>query len=220
VVRLRVGLTGGIGAGKTSVARAFAALGAIVIDADAAARAVVEPGTPAFAAVAERWPETIRNGALDRGQLAGIVFADAGEREALEAIVHPAVRALAIVLERAAPADAVVVHDVPLLFESGFARQCDATVVVVADEKLRLERTAERTGLEPPEIRRRMRAQIDPERAMELADYTILNDGTIAELETGVREVWDDLAERAATRSLAPAAERKGARLQQGDAAG
>jgi len=215
-----VGLTGGIGAGKTSVSRAFAALGAIVIDADAAARAVVEPGTPAFTAVAERWPEAIRRGALDRGRLAEIVFADPAEREALEAIVHPAVRALALGLERAAPAKAIVVHDVPLLFESGFARQCDATVVVVAGEELRLERVAERTGLEPGEIRRRMRAQIEPERAIELADYTLLNDGTLAELEIGVREIWDALAERAPTRSLAPTGERKSARLQEGDAAG
>ena len=118
---MRVGLTGGVGSGKSTVARMFAELGALVIDADAIAREVVEPGTSGFDAVVERFGDAVvrTDGSLDRSALARIVFNDAGEREALNAIVHPLVRARMAQLMQAAPDDAVVVWDIPLLVENG-----------------------------------------------------------------------------------------------------
>lgn len=202
-MRLRVGLTGGIGSGKSEAGRAFAALGALVVDADALARDAVAPGSAGAAAIAERWPGVVdAGGRLDREALARIVFADPSAREALEAIVHPFVRARGAALEAAAGPETIVVHDVPLLFEAGFYRACDANVVVVAETDLRIERILARTQTSEDEIRRRMRAQIDPERAIELADYTLVNEGTLDELAAEVAEVYADLLER---RPRAPA---------------
>lgn len=195
-------MTGGIGAGKSEAGKAFASLGALVIDADALARAAVGPQSEALARIAERHPQVIRpDGALDRRALAAIVFADAAALEALNEIVHPYVREQATALERTAGAEQIVVHEVPLLFEAGFYRWCDTNVVVVADEELRLSRIIARSGLDPAEIRRRMHAQIDPSRARELADYTIVNDGTLATLAAAVRDVFDDLPTRVPTHS-------------------
>jgi dephospho-CoA kinase len=199
-VKLRVGLTGGIGAGKSEVGRVFARLGAVVIDADQLARMAVEPGTPGFELIAKRWPQAIgADGSLDRAALAAIVFADATSREELNAIVHPAVRILGVTLEAAAGPEQIVVHDVPLLFEAGFYRACDANVLVVADKETRIGRLIARSNLDPVEIERRMAAQIEPQRAIELADYTIDNDGTIEALGAAAAEVFADLQERVAT---------------------
>ncbi|GAC1548244.1 MAG: dephospho-CoA kinase [Vulcanimicrobiaceae bacterium] len=188
-MKLRVGLTGGIGSGKSEVARIFGVLGALVIDADQLARDVVAPGTPGFARVVARFPSAAgAAGTLDRAKLAAIVFRDSDAREALGAIVHPEVRRRAAELEAAAGDEQIVVHDVPLLFEAGFYRQCDASVLVVADEETRIGRIVVRNGLSPDEARQRMKAQIDPERARELADYIIDNDGTIDALVDGVRD--------------------------------
>lgn len=196
-MKLRVGLTGGIGSGKSEVAKIFGELGALVIDADRLARAVVAPGTPAFARVAERFPSAVSaEGTLDRAALAAIVFHDSDAREALGAIVHPEVRRLGARLEAAAAAEQIVVHDVPLLFEGGFYRRCDANVLIVAGDETRIGRVVARNGLSPEDARRRMQAQIDPERARELADYTVDNDGTIDALVDCVREVYADLCER------------------------
>lgn len=196
-MRLRVGLTGGIGAGKSEVAKIFAGLGALVIDADLLAREAVARGSAGLARIAERFPHVVDpSGALDRPALAAIVFADAGARDAVNAIVHPYVRERSLEREGDAEADQIVVHDVPLLFEAGFYRACDANVVVVADEETRVERIVARSGLEPEAIRRRMRAQIDPFRARELADYTIVNNGTLLELLRETREVYEDLLSR------------------------
>jgi dephospho-CoA kinase len=196
-MRLRVGLTGGIGSGKSEVARLFAGLGALVVDADALARDAVAPGSAGLARIAERWPAAISaDGSLDRAALAAIVFADGSARDELNAIVHPEVRRLGALAEAAAAPEQIVVHDVPLLFEGPFYRQCDANVLVVADEETRMQRIVARSGFSPEDVKRRMAAQIHPDRARELADYTIENDGTIDALGAAVREVYDDLSTR------------------------
>jgi len=192
-----VGLTGGIGSGKSEVAKIFGVLGALVIDADALAREAVAPGSDGLARIARRFPTVVaRNGSLDREALAAIVFADRSARDDLGAIVHPEVRRLGAEREAAAEAERIVIHDVPLLFEGGFYRTCDANVLVVADEETRMGRVVARSGISPEDVRRRMAAQIDPDRARELADYTIDNDGTIDALVDSVRDVYDDLCER------------------------
>ncbi len=199
-MRLRVGLTGGIGSGKSEVAKILAKLGAFVIDADQLAREAVAPGSPGLARIAARFPETIApDGSLDRPALAAIVFHDSGARDELNAIVHPEVRRLSAEREAQAGAEQIVVHDVPLLFESGFYRACDANVVVVAEKETRIGRIVARSGFEPEDVEKRMSAQIDPERARELADYTIENDGTIAALADATAEVFGDLESRIAT---------------------
>ncbi|GAC1524700.1 MAG: dephospho-CoA kinase [Vulcanimicrobiaceae bacterium] len=196
-MKVRVGLTGGIGSGKSEVAKIFGGLGARVIDADELARAAVAPGTPALARIARRFPNAIaRDGSLDRAALAAIVFSDSTARDAVAEIVHPEVRRLGAAIEATAAPDDVVIHDVPLLFEGGFYRTCDANVLVVADDETRVGRVVARSGLSPQDVRRRMAAQIDPERARELADYTIDNDGTIDALVESVRAVYADLVER------------------------
>src|SRR5579872_5207531 len=189
---LRVGLTGGIGSGKSEVARIFAQLGATIIDADQLARAVVEPGTPGFTAIAERWPQVIRNGAIDRAALAAVVFADAGEREALNAIVHPRVRALAAEIETEAK-DGIAVHVVPLLFEGDYWKECDATIAVVAPLEARIARVAARDQLAREEIERRIAAQIDPSEARSRATYAIENDADLATLASRTAAVWASL---------------------------
>jgi dephospho-CoA kinase len=186
-----VGLTGGIGSGKSEVAKIFGVLGALVIDADALAREAVAPGSDGLARIARRFPTVVaRNGSLDREALAAIVFADRSARD------DPEVRRLGAEREAAAEAERIVIHDVPLLFEGGFYRTCDANVLVVADEETRMGRVVARSGISPEDVRRRMAAQIDPDRARELADYTIDNDGTIDALVDSVRDVYDDLCER------------------------
>jgi len=199
-MRLRVGLTGGIGSGKSEVARSFAESGALIIDADALAREAVAQGSPGLARIAERWPSAIdAAGGLDRAAMANIAFHDSGARDELSAIVHPEVRRLGAEREAAAGADQLVVHDVPLLFEGGFYRLCDANVLVVADVETRIARTVARSGFTPEEVQRRMAAQIDPDRARELADYVIENDATIGALGDAVREVIAELGERIPT---------------------
>ncbi|MEO6989885.1 MAG: dephospho-CoA kinase [Candidatus Baltobacteraceae bacterium] len=193
-MKLRVGLTGGIGSGKTEVGRIFADAGALVIDADASAREALAPGTPGLAVVSARWPEAAAaGGALDRVALARIVFADPRARAALEAIVHPIVRALG--REREAGAgDRIVVHEVPLLFEAGFWKECDANVLVVAARERRVARAVARSGLAPAEIERRMEAQIDPARARALADIVIDNDGSLDDLRKAANAAYRRLA--------------------------
>jgi dephospho-CoA kinase len=196
-VRLRVGLTGGIGSGKSEVGRVFAQLGALVIDADGLAREAVARGTEAYRRIEERWPQVIGpDGEIERAVLGAIVFRDSAARDELGAIVHPAVRRLGAEREADAAADQIIIHDVPLLFEAGFYRQCDVTVLVVADRATRISRIVARSALAPDEIERRMNAQIDPERARELADYTIDNNGTVGALRDAVTDVFADLSLR------------------------
>jgi dephospho-CoA kinase len=198
---MRVGLTGGVGSGKSIVARIFGELGAVVIDADAVAREVVEPGTPGFDAVVERFGRGVvrTDGSLDRPALARVVFQDTAEREALNAIVHPLVGARMAELMQAAPADSVVIWDIPLLVENGSAGSFDLVVVVEADVNRRLARLAQR-GMAESDARERMAAQATDEQRRAVADELIVNDGDLNELRTRVEQVWDKIERRRAER--------------------
>jgi dephospho-CoA kinase len=192
---MRVGLTGGIGAGKSEVARILAKLGAKIIDADQLARDVVAPGTSGFAEIASRWPQVVHGGVLDRAALAAIVFSDPAERAALNAIVHPRVRVRAGEIEQEL-GGGVVVHVVPLLFEGGYWKECDATIAVVAPRQARIQRVLVRDGVPRDDVERRMAAQIDPEEAAGRATYVIRNDAGLAELERATAAVWESLLAR------------------------
>jgi dephospho-CoA kinase len=201
VAKLRVGLTGGIGSGKSAVATRFAERGATIIDADVLAREVVAPGSDGLHEIAERWPQAIGpDGALDRPAMARIAFADANARAALNAIIHPRVRARAGDLERAAP-DGLVVQVIPLLFEGDAWKMCDKTVVVIAPEETRIARVIARDGSSRADVERRIAAQIDPALARRRADYVVENDGDLDVLRERSDAVYDallrDLAEAA-----------------------
>lgn len=169
-----------------------------MVDADELAREVTSTGGAALAQIAARWPNAIRSdGTLDRAALAAIVFDDDAARAALNAIVHPLVRQAGAEREARAKPGQIVVRDVPLLFEAGFYRSCDANVLVVAPLQVRLERIAWRGGLSEEEARRRIAAQIDPASARNLADYVIENDGTLHALRARTGEVYEALLERA-----------------------
>ncbi|MBT2488646.1 dephospho-CoA kinase [Streptomyces sp. ISL-96] len=200
---LKVGLTGGIGAGKSEVSRLLESYGAVLIDADKIAREVVEPGTPGLAAVVEAFGEDVlaADGTLDRPKLGAIVFADAARLATLNAIVHPLVGARSAELERAAGADAVVIHDVPLLTENGLAPLYDLVVVVDASPQTQLDRLVRLRGMTEDEARARMAAQASREQRLAIADVVIDNDGPLAALEPQVRKVWAELNERAAASS-------------------
>ncbi|MFJ9440834.1 dephospho-CoA kinase [Kitasatospora sp. NPDC101235] len=197
---LKIGLTGGIGAGKSEVSRLFAARGAVIVDSDVIAREVVAPGTDGLAAVvAEFGPQVLReDGMLDRPALGAVVFADPERLKALNAIVHPLVRARSAALEAAAAPDAVVVHDVPLLAENGLAPLFDLVVVVDAADEVRLERLVRLRGMAEEEARARMAAQASREDRLAIANLVIDNGAGLAELEARVAEVWAELARRAA----------------------
>ncbi|MFF0410155.1 dephospho-CoA kinase [Kitasatospora sp. NPDC004745] len=197
---LKIGLTGGIGAGKSEVSRLFAARGAVIVDSDVIAREVVAPGTAGLAAVvAEFGPEVLRpDGALDRPALGAVVFADPDRLRALNAVVHPLVRARSAELEAAAAPDAVVVHDVPLLAENGLAPLYDLVVVVDAADEVRVGRLVELRGMTEEEARARMAAQASRADRLAIADVVIDNGGPLDALEARVEEVWAELAARAA----------------------
>ncbi|WP_432524379.1 dephospho-CoA kinase [Kineococcus sp. SYSU DK006] len=174
---LRVGLTGGIGAGKSTVARRLVELGAVLVDADALAREVVAPGTPGLAAVLERFGPGVltAGGELDRPALGRLVFGDEGARAALNAIVHPLVAARRAELAAAAPADAVVVEDVPLLVETGAAPGYPLVVVVEAPEQERVRRLVEERGMREEDARARLAAQAGDEQRRAAADVLLAN---------------------------------------------
>jgi dephospho-CoA kinase len=203
---LRVGLTGGIGSGKSAVAERLAALGAVVLDGDKAARAVVEPGTPGLAQIAETFgPGVLRaDGSLDRAKLASIVFSDEAARLQLNAITHPLVYAHIRRAENEAVAaggpDTIVVHDIPLLAEGKRATEFDAVIVVDVPAELQVTRLAGR-GLPEDQARARMAAQATREQRLALADIVIDNSGTLDDLDRRVTEVWTDLKARANHRS-------------------
>jgi dephospho-CoA kinase len=192
-----VGLTGGVGAGKSTVARALADLGVVVIDADALAREVVRPGTPGLAAVvAEFGPEVLGpDGALDRPRLGALVFADPDRRAALEAIVHPLVRRRAAELEAAAPAGALVVHDIPLLAETGQAGSFDAVLVVDVPPEVQVERLVRDRGWSADEAAARIAAQAARDDRLAVATHVIDNTGTLEDLRRRVAEVFAELSE-------------------------
>jgi dephospho-CoA kinase len=192
VAVVRVGLTGGIGSGKSTVARLLAGHGVAVVDADAIAREVVAPGTPGLAAVLAEFGPAVRapDGSLDRPALARIVFADADALRRLNAIVHPLVAARRAELIGALPPDAVVVEDVPLLAENGLAGGYDLVVVVTAPADLRVERLRADRGMSAAEARSRMAAQATDAQRAEIADVLIANDGSPADLTARVDAVW------------------------------
>lgn len=191
--RRLIGLTGGIGTGKSTVSGMLRALGATVIDADEGARAVVEPGTPGQRAVVEEFGQGVvdADGGLDRAALAEIVFKDPARRARLNAITHPLVREW--MAERTAAATGVVVHDVPLLFENGLGPAYERTVLVYAPDAVALERLVAR-GLSEEQARARMAAQMPLDEKRTLADVVIDNSDGLRETERQVRELWASLA--------------------------
>ncbi|OON74744.1 dephospho-CoA kinase [Streptomyces tsukubensis] len=197
---LSVGLTGGIGSGKSEVSRLLVGHGAVLIDSDRIAREVVEPGTPGLTAVVEAFGEEMLTpeGALDRPKLGTVVFGDSAEVARLNAIVHPLVRARSAELQRAADADAVVVNDVPLLVESDLTALYDLVIVVDATPETRLDRLVRLRGMTEENARARMAAQATREQRLAAADIVIDNDGPLDTLAKRVDAVWAELAERAA----------------------
>ncbi|MGV9640131.1 dephospho-CoA kinase [Streptomyces sp. NPDC003514] len=195
---LKVGLTGGIGAGKSEVSRLLVEHGAVLIDADRIAREVVAPGTPGLAAVVEAFGEDVlaADGSLDRPRLGAIVFADPERLAVLNSIVHPLVGARSRELEEAA-GDAVVVHDVPLLTENGLAPLYDLVIVVDAGPDTQLDRLTRLRGMTEEDARARMAAQATREQRRAIADIVIDNDVPLEELRRRVKDVWEELVRRA-----------------------
>jgi dephospho-CoA kinase len=197
---LLVGLTGGIGSGKSTVARLLDRHGAVVIDADQLAREAVAMGTPGFDEVVEVFGDRVLGpeGDLDRAALAADVFSDPGSKARLEAIVHPAVARL--FAERVEPhrdSDRIVVYVTPLLVELGLGPAFDVVVVVTASPHLRVSRVASERDLSPDDVRARMATQATDEQRVEVADVLLDNDGTLAELEKQVDRLWGELVARA-----------------------
>lgn len=188
----KIGLTGGIGAGKSSVSKLLVSRGAVLVDSDLIAREVVAPGTPGLAAVVAEFGSAVlgADGALDRPALGAVVFADPERLKALNAIVHPLVRARSAELEAAAGPDDVVVHDVPLLAENGLAPLFDQVLVVDAADEVRVDRLVRLRGMAEAEARSRMAAQATREQRLAVADLVIDNNGTPAELVAQVERVW------------------------------
>jgi dephospho-CoA kinase len=201
---LRVGLTGGIGSGKSEVARRLAEHGAVLIDADVAAREVVVPGSPGLARIAAAFGDGVLrpDGSLNRERLGEIVFGDPGSRVRLNEIVHPLVREWMQEAERAAmqaDSNAIVVHDVPLLAESRGQAGFDAVIVVDVPPDLQLDRLVGQRGMAAEQARARMAAQASREQRLALADIVIDNSGSLDDLDRRVAEVWADLERRVPT---------------------
>jgi dephospho-CoA kinase len=188
----RVGLTGGVASGKSTVSLILAELGAVVIDADVLAREVVAPGTDGLAAVVEEFgPDVLApDGSLDRERLGALVFADPERRRALEAIVHPLVRARAAEIEASAPAGSVVVHDIPLLAETGQAGSFDAVIVVDVPTEVQVDRMVRIRGMSEEEARARIAAQAAREERLAVATYVVENTGSFDDLRARVVEVY------------------------------
>ncbi len=197
---LRVGLTGGIGSGKSEVTRRLAEHGAVIIDADLIARDMVQPGTPGLAQVAETFgPGVLRpDGSLDRDKLGELVFADAELRGKLNAIVHPLVGARMAELERQAGPAAITVHAVPLLAENHLAGGYDLVVVVDVPQWLQVERLVRHRGMSREQARARIAAQAGREQRLAIATIVLDNSGSLAELDRQVGELWTELRRRAA----------------------
>jgi dephospho-CoA kinase len=192
---MRVGLTGGVASGKSTVSTMLAELGAVVVDSDAIAREVVEPGTPGLAAVVEAFGDEIltEDGRLDRPALGAIVFADEAKRKVLEGILHPLIGERSAALVEAAGPDALVVHDIPLLVEAGIADTFDAVVVVDAPTDLQVDRMLRDRGWTREDAESRIAAQASREDRRAVATYLIENTGSLEDLRARVHEVYDAL---------------------------
>jgi dephospho-CoA kinase len=192
---LRVGLTGGVASGKSTVSAMLRELGAVVVDADLLAREAVAPGTDGLAEIVAAFGEGVLtpHGELDRPAMGAVVFADEQARRRLEAIVHPRVRARAAELETAAGPDAVVVHDIPLLVETGQASSFDAVVVVDVPPETQLERMLGSRGMTREEAEARVAAQASRQARLAVATHVIENTGTFEDLRDRVTEVFESL---------------------------
>ncbi|TCJ00152.1 dephospho-CoA kinase [Aeromicrobium sp. IC_218] len=193
---MRLGLTGGIGSGKSTASTRLRELGATVLDYDQLARDVVEPGSAGLAAIADRFgAEILRaDGTLDRPALGAIVFADPAALKDLEGITHPAIRERAALLEREAGPDAVVVHDNALLVDMGAHRAMDTVVVVDVPVETQVQRLVERRGLTEADARARIGAQLSREERLAAADHVLDNSGTPDDLRAAVDALWETLA--------------------------
>lgn len=196
---VRVGLTGGIASGKSTVSAILAELGAIVIDADLLAREVVERGTPGLAAVVEAFGAGVltADGDLDRAAVGALVFADPDARRRLEGIVHPLVHARGAELEAEAAPDAVVVHDIPLLAEGGRASSFDAVLVVDVPTEVQVERMVRERGWTREQAEARIAAQAGRAERLAIATHVLDNTGTREDLRAAVERVYAELAARA-----------------------
>jgi dephospho-CoA kinase len=192
---MRVGLTGGIASGKSTVSGILAELGAVIIDGDKLAREVVEPGTPGLAQVVEAFgPEILLpDGGMDRAKVGQIVFNDEAKRKVLEGIVHPLVFERYAALEASAPKDGVVIHDIPLLAESGRADTFDAVIVVETPAEVQIERMLRDRGWTRADAESRIASQATPEQRRAIATYLIVNTGTREDLRQRVAEVFEEL---------------------------
>jgi dephospho-CoA kinase len=195
----RVGLTGGIGAGKSEVSRRLATQGAVVIDADVVAREVVAPGTPGLAEVTAAFGPGVLSpdGTLDRTRLGEIVFGDPPLRARLNAIIHPLVAARMLEIEQQAGPGALIVHDVPLITENGLAGNYDIVVVVDVAPRTQLERLIKQRGLTREQASARIAAQATREQRLAVAGLVIDNSGSLTELDRQVGELWAELRRRA-----------------------
>lgn len=191
---MKIGLTGGIGSGKSTVAAMFAKLGAIVIDADEISRQLVEPGQPALHALVDEFGDEIiaPDGSLRRSELANIAFQDQAATERLNAIMHPLIRVESERRLAAAAPSGVVLYDMPLLFETDQVRLVDAVVVVDVPEALQVKRAVGR-GLDEEDVRRRMEVQVSRSLRVTEADFIIDNSGSLRATERQVRGIWDEL---------------------------
>jgi dephospho-CoA kinase len=195
---LKVGLTGGIGAGKSEVSKRLVARGAVLIDADAIAREVVEPGSAGLAAIVREFGAGVLlpDGTLDRPKLGSIVFGDPERLAALNAITHPLIGRRSQERFEAAPEDAIVVYDMPLLTEGNLASLHDVVIVVDVPVEVQIARLVERRGMTEADAKARIAAQATREQRRAIADHVIDNTGSLTELDARVDEVWADLVKR------------------------
>lgn len=203
---VRIGLTGGIGSGKSTVAALLAEHGAVVIDADQIARDLVEPGEPALAAlVTEFGPRILQaDGSLSRGELARLAFSDPVATERLNAIMHPLIGAESARRMAAGPSDGVVVYDMPLLVEAGQRDLVDLVVVVDVPEEIQVDRAVRQRGLDEEDVRRRMEVQAVREDRLAVADVVIDNSGDLAATRAQVEALWAQISGRGALSDPSP----------------
>ena len=194
---MKVGLTGGIGAGKSTVADLFSQKGAVVIRSDELARQVIEPQTPGFQQVIDRFGKDLVNseGYIDRAKLAQIVFKDDAALKDLENIIHPLVRSKTNQIIDQHTSETIIVNEIPLLLEKKMESLFDFLVIVISSEKNRLERLAHR-GLTADQATARMAKQVSDEQRKAAADFLIVNDGNLDQLEADVEKIWQTLQER------------------------
>ncbi|WGH91255.1 dephospho-CoA kinase [Auritidibacter ignavus] len=194
-----LGLTGGIGSGKSTVAKMLAELGAVIIDADAIARSLMAPGQPVLQEVVEHFGEHLldEHGQLDRHALASIVFNDDQARQTLNSIVHPAVRAETLRQIEAATAEGsgetVLIEDIPLLAETGQAERFDGVIVVTCDQQTRLERLTTHRGMDPADAKARMESQATDAQRTQIATWVIDNSQSLEHTQQQVSELWQSL---------------------------